>query len=122
MEIYIPVMKKATNLLGTVIVGLRHVQMLLNEGRFEEAILLFETTVQAFLTIEDSLNSLPDEISKNDVKPLTNKVRNGIKLVVAEYETKKYEKVKEILQFTLIPRCNKWQQELEKAFAVYVVS
>jgi RNA binding exosome subunit len=122
MEKYIDVMKQSTELLKTALEGLQHIQTLLSEGKFEDSIFLFENTVQAFSTIENSLKGFPDDILTEDIQTITNNVRNAFEIVVSSYETKNYAKVQEVLQFTLIPRYKNWEHELEKTFNPYLVS
>ncbi len=115
-------MKQSLALLETVIDGLKHNQKLINEGKHDESILLFENTVQAFSTVERSFEGLPENLLTSESKEISIKVKNAIELVVDAYESKAYGKVQEILQFTLIPTYNKWKSGLEDNFQRYLIS
>jgi hypothetical protein len=122
MEKYNDVLKRSIELLETVHEGLLHILKKLNEGHFEDTIYLFEDAVEAFSVIERSLNVIPKDILNEDVTELTMKVKNVIELVVSAYELKDHAKVKEILQFSLIPRCKKWNETLADISARIIVS
>ncbi|WP_047984472.1 hypothetical protein [Ornithinibacillus californiensis] len=122
MEKHLEVMKQSLALLETVIDGLKHNQKLINEGKHDESILLFENTVQAFSTVERSFEGLPENLLTSESKEISIKVKNAIELVVDAYESKAYGKVQEILQFTLIPTYNKWKSGLEDNFQRYLIS
>jgi hypothetical protein len=122
MEKYNDVLKKSTELLETVQEGLLYTLKRLNEGHFEDTIYLFEDAVEAFSVIERSLNVIPKDILNEDVTELTAKVKNAIELIVSAYELKDDAKVKEILQFSLIPRCKKWNEALADTSARFFVS
>jgi hypothetical protein len=122
MEKYNDVLKRATELLETVHEGLLHIFKRLNDGHFEDTIYLFEDAVEAFSVIERSLNVIPKDILNKDLSELTAKVKDAIELIVSAYELKDYAKAKEILQFSLIPRCKKWNEALAGISARFLVS
>ncbi|MEC5422913.1 hypothetical protein QGM71_05285 [Virgibacillus sp. C22-A2] len=122
MEKYIDVMKQLTELLDTTPEGLKHTQLLLNEGKYEETFLLFGDVVQALSAIESTLNGLPEEILSTSIEQLTIIVKSAVELVVRSYEVKNYSKVQEVLQHTLIPGLIRWKVGLEKELEAYLVN
>jgi hypothetical protein len=122
MEQYNDLLKRTTVLLETMQVGLLYTLKRLNEGHFEDTIYLFGDTVQAFSVIEMSLNVIPKDILNKDLSELTVKVKNAIELIVSAYELKDFAKVKEVLQFSLIPRSKKWSEALADISARLLVS
>lgn len=74
-------------LIDTSFEGLDHVRQKLSEGKFEETILLFSDTLQAFANIEMSLKNLPDKIVKGTLEKMTEKVRKGFDITVFAYES-----------------------------------
>ncbi|WP_099159839.1 hypothetical protein [Virgibacillus ndiopensis] len=122
MEKYINVMKHASELQVTVYEGLQHMQTLLNDGKFEDTIPLFNNIVEAFSVVENSVVTLPKEVFSNETQSLTTKVKDALNLVVSSFELKNFGKIQEILQFTLIPSYKKWMEELDEMFQPYLVS
>jgi len=122
MEKYNDVLKRSTELLETVHEGLLHILKRLNDGHFEDTIYLFEDAVEAFSVIERSLNVIPKDLLNEDLGELTVKVKDAIELTVDAYELKDYAKAKEILQFSLIPRCKKWNEALADISVRFFVS
>ncbi|WP_339213811.1 hypothetical protein [Ornithinibacillus sp. FSL M8-0202] len=121
MDKHIDVMKQSLELQDTLMEGLKHIQIQINEGKYEDSILLFEEAVRAYSMIEKSLKGLPEGVLSDENIKLAEKVKVTIELVVSAYESYSYGKVQEILQFTLIPSFKKWKSELEKNFNQYLV-
>ena len=122
MEKYIEVMERLAELTGTIVDGLKHIQKLLGESKFEETMNLLENVVSAFASIEKSIVPVKGKLEKHDIDSKSKNVQEALNLVVSAYELGNYGKAQEILQFTLVPLANKWKEELEKAFYPYIVS
>lgn len=122
MEKHIDVMKQSVELSETILEGLQHIQKLLGEGKFEETMSMFEDIVSAFSTMQQSLTLVTEKLENHQIDSTSNKVQDGLELVVSAYEAKSHGKVQEIIQFTLSPQVKKWKEELEKAFQPYIVS
>ncbi|RSL29968.1 hypothetical protein D7Z54_28535 [Salibacterium salarium] len=123
MEKQLPVMEQTLQLSETMGEGLRHVQQLLHEGKFESALPLLEDVFHAYTNIENALQSLLDRLK--DPAPIQDqaeKMRGSLKVVVAALEKNEYERVKEVLQFTLLPQWKKWDGVLNDTFQGYLVS
>ncbi|SHF90368.1 hypothetical protein [Ornithinibacillus halophilus] len=122
MEKYIDMMHQSKNLQDTVQEGLEHIQFLLKEGKGEATIQLFGDIVQAFITIEKSLQVIPSEVTSTEIHELTSKIKESLELIVSCYEDENYVKIQEVLQFNTIPQFTKRKELLDKAFQPYLVS
>ncbi|MHA6250889.1 hypothetical protein [Oceanobacillus sp. CAU 1775] len=122
MEKQIEIMKQASALLETVEEGLVHAKQLLNEGKYEQATILFSDIVLGFSTIESSLTRLAEEVITVQIEEQSNKVRKALDLVVTEFEDEKYGPVQEIMQFNLIPQFKKWKGLLDEIFGGYILN
>ncbi len=119
MEKYLDIMKSSTDLAETISEGLQHFQKLFGEGRFEQSLFLFEDILEAYSAIERSVNSIIEAKNPENLKASLKSVNHALSIVVDTYEDKKYMKVQEVLQFTLIPQFNRLKAE---AFSPYLLS
>lgn len=122
MEKHLVVMKQSRGLQDTAYEGLQHMQLLFKEGEFEETISLFTNIIQATLSIEESLTTLPKEVLSEDIADGTEKIKRGMDIIVELYENKDYGKILEVLQLTLIPSYKRWNEATEIAFQRYLLS
>lgn len=122
MEKHIEVMKKSLDLSETILEGLQHIQKLLNAGKSEQSIFMFEDTLQAYATIGKTIGVAVKEIKNDSIPAKQAEFSKAVDLGVTAYENKNYSKVLEILQFTLIPRFKRLKKELEEAFNPYILS
>lgn len=109
--------KKTLDLLTTIDEALRHIRELLNEGNFKGSIPLFEDVVHGFSVIEGSIDQLEWGTVSEAASGLRERILNGLDLTVDAYEEDLEGKVREILQFTLIPLFAEWQKQLDLDFA-----
>ena len=122
VERYVDVMKQEVELVKTMQEGIGHIQTQLNEGQFEQSIVLFQDLMTAYAALQRSVTPVLAELKEDEVTPQFEKLRQALELVVSGYEEKKYERVKEVIQFTLLPSLQKMEQSLSEAFAPYIVS
>lgn len=122
MEKHIEVMKKSLQLSGTMLAALQHIQKLLNEGKSEQAIFLFEDVLQGYATVERTISPVVKDLNNESIALKQVDFGQATELVVTAFEEKNYAKVQEVLQFTLIPGFKKLVGELEQAFNPYIVS
>ncbi|WP_066290399.1 hypothetical protein [Bacillus sp. FJAT-29937] len=122
MEKYIEVMKKSLELSETILEGLRYIQKLLSEGKSEQSVFMFEEVLQAYATIERNIEPVVNELNNESISAKQAEFSHTANLVVTAYEEKNYAKVKEIIQFTLVPRYKRLKEELELAFNPFIVS
>lgn len=122
MEKHIEVMKQSLELSETLLEGLQHIQKLLNEGKSEQTIFLFEDTLVAYETIARTVESVVNELNNESIPAQQAVFSQAADLVVTAYEERNYAKVQEVLQFTLVPRFKKLKEQLEEVFKPYVIS
>ncbi|TWI59958.1 hypothetical protein [Halalkalibacter nanhaiisediminis] len=122
MERYVDVMKQAVELVKTMQEGIAHIQTQLNEGQFEQSIVLFQDVMTAYAALQRSVTPVLTELKEDEVTPQFEKLAQPLELVVSGYEQKEYGRVKEVIQFTLLPYLQKMEQSLSEAFAPYIVS
>lgn len=115
-------MKKSLELTETILEGLQNIQRLLNEGKHEQSVFMFEDVLQAFATIGGTIAPALKELNNESISLQQAEFSQAADLVVTGYEEKNYTKVQEILQFTIIPRFKKLKEELEQTFNPYLVS
>ena len=122
MEKHIEVMKKSLELSETILEGLQHIQKLLNEGKNEQSVFMFEDALEAYTAISTTIEPVINELNNESISAQQAAFSQAADLVVTAYEEKNYAKVQEILQFTLVPRFKKLKEQLEEAFKPYVIS
>jgi hypothetical protein len=122
MEKYIEQMRRLVDLAETGLEGLEHIQKKLSEGLDQSTIMLITDVITAFNTIEQSVDKIPSEsITLNSVGEITNQLRRAFDYLVTALEEGSEVKVREILQFTLLPVYKNWKKELEGAFNPYLL-
>lgn len=109
--------KQTLDLLTTIDQALKHVQQLLNEDKFTSSIPLFEDVVHGFSIIEGSIDQLEWGTISEMASALRERILKGLDLTVDAYEERLDGKVREILQFTLIPLFAEWRKQLDLDFA-----
>ncbi len=119
VEKYVDVMKQSVELSDTLLEGLQHIQKLLGEGNAEQTIYMFEDVLLAYSTIEGSIEPIKEELKNEELTTSAIKLKQTLELVVSNYEAKDYNKVQEVIQFTLVPQVKKWKQQLQGAFQPY---
>lgn len=122
MEKYIDVMKQSVELSGTMIEGIEHIQMLLEEGKYEDSMYLFENVVAGFLSIEHSVTPIIETLENNGIEARSKQIKESLELVVSAYEVRNYDKAQEVIRNTLTSHCKEFRQELEAVFSPFLVS
>ncbi|MFB4165226.1 hypothetical protein ACE1TI_15790 [Alteribacillus sp. JSM 102045] len=122
MEKQLPVIQKVLELSETMGEGLQHIQYLLNEGKIESALPLFEDVIYAFSVSEQSLQPVIESQHFDTIQAQHHTFRESLQYIVTILEKGEFEKGKEVLQFTLLPRWKKWSSTLETSFRAYLVS
>ncbi|UII55611.1 hypothetical protein LS684_18595 [Cytobacillus spongiae] len=122
MEKHIEVMKMSLELSETIVEGLQHIQKLLNEGKHEQTVFLFEDVLTAYESIGRTTKQVVKDLNQELILARQTEFGKSAELVVTAFEEKNYAKVQEILQFNFVPKFKKLKEELEKAFNPYLVS
>ncbi|WP_100405451.1 hypothetical protein [Bacillus solitudinis] len=122
MERYVEVMKQSTELMATIEEGIDHIRFQLNEGKYEQSILLFEDVLVAYVSVEKSLSPLVTSVETESISSSMQTLKENFEQIVVSFEQKQYGKVKEIIQFTVLPMVQKVRKQLEQAFNQYLIS
>ncbi|WP_368503266.1 hypothetical protein AB3N04_13520 [Alkalihalophilus sp. As8PL] len=122
MQKYRDIMVQVIDLTSTMIEGAAHMQVLLNEGKFEQSIILFEDVMKAYSAVERSVAPVLVELEEEEVQGQLVRVRESLELVVSAFERKNFAHSKELLQFGLIPALKKAETQFIQAFSTYLVS
>ncbi|WP_188206706.1 hypothetical protein [Alkalibacillus aidingensis] len=109
------ILKQSIDLSQTMLQGLEHIQALLNDGKFEETMYLFEDVVRAHLSVSKSLIN-KKEIDVSKINEKSQNIQDSFDKVVKAYETNDKGSVQQILQFTLIPKVKEWHEELDEVY------
>lgn len=115
-------MEQSVELVNTMVEGTGHLQLLLNEGRFEQGIMLFEDIMKAYAAIERSIAPVIEEVEGEETSSQLGKVRESLELVLTHFEKKEFGRAKEVVQFNMLPQLKKVEVECSKAFSKYLVS
>jgi hypothetical protein len=122
MEKYLDVMKRIVELAETCLEGMEHIKLQLNEGRFEDSIRLMTDVVDAYHSMEKSLQDFLSQLPPNRIEELSNTLRSAFEYMVSAYEEGKGAMALEIIQFNLLPSYKRWKGELERILNPYLVS
>jgi hypothetical protein len=122
MEKYIDTMRQVSDLSQTALEGLEYVKQMLNEGKIETALSVSQDFTLAFYQMEKSCDLMKAENHAEDLRNQTIALRESINLLVSSFEVANYSKVKEVIQFNLLPSYRKWQNLLQESFRHYIVS
>jgi len=113
----------ATNLIElshTGLEGLEYVRKRSSAGFFENTVSVFTQVVEAFSEIEKTLLTHLTLSEDDMLFQATESLRDALDWMTAAYEGDKGAKPMEIMQFTLVPRYEKWQRELYKTLELYL--
>lgn len=116
------VIRISLDLSETIFEGLEHIQKILGEGKFEQTIFLFEDVLEAFSSIERSIEPIIKKVDREALDEQLVSVKNALEIVVSTYEEKNYAKVQEVMQFTLRPQFKKFKAKIEEVFNPYLLS
>lgn len=122
MDNHIEIMQKVTELSKTGLEALEHIQKRTMEGHFEETAPMFKDVFNSFTEIEKAIQPILPAIENNELNALTASLLEGFKLMLGAYKKEENMRPLEVMQFTLLPRYKKWQEELEESFSKYTAS
>ncbi|MFB1082279.1 hypothetical protein [Jeotgalibacillus sp. JSM ZJ347] len=100
----------------TVVEALDHTQRLINEGQFEQSVYMFEEAMKGYAQIELAIKpSAPAELIVHFDQIV--KVANQ---VVAAFSDQAFEKVKEIMQLSMIPAFKRLDAGISEVYQEYL--
>ena len=122
MEKHVDVMKRSLELGKTVMEGFQHTQRLIRDGQFEQAIMMFEESLNGYAQLEESVRPVMVGLQDNEIEDQLEKVQQVAHLIVDAFRNGDFSKVNEVLQFTMIPRFKSFMRSIEQTFSKYVLS
>lgn len=122
MEKYLEVMRQSIELSNTIIVGYEQIQRFIEEGQFEEAILLYSDTINGIYSIENAVKPVLQELKIKEVPVLITAVVDSLDFIAYAFEERDYHKAQKALYVKLVPQYKQLKEKLEKAFNPYLVS
>lgn len=117
---YIDVIKQSLALSDTGLESLEHIKLQYKEGKFAETFYLFNDVVNAFSTIERSVQDLLPLLPENQIQVLMDRLRSALEHVVAAYEQERLSQAREVMQFNLMPTYKEWRLELHRVLDQYI--
>lgn len=122
MEKYFDIMKRTLDLAETGLEGLQFVKTKMEDGYYENTVVVLKDTVEAFAQMEQSLSLFIDDLPANKIQSNTNKLRTLLEKVVLAYEQENYPEALQLMDTKLIKEYKKWQKELTKHLQPYVLN
>ncbi len=122
MEKRIDRMRKIIELVETCLEGLEHAKSKMNEGDFENGVIMLHNVVDGYYQAELLLQPLYKDLPSNQLEPLDQALRNSLELVTSAYEQGERVKAMELMQFSVVPNFKKWQAELNRCLLPHIVS
>lgn len=122
MSKHIEMIQKILNLSETGMEALNHIKSQLHQNQFEDTFSLMSDVVHAFSAIEESLNAInSEEVNLEEALLKSDKLKQSLEITVTAFENHNSEKVKEILQFNLMPAYQHWRNELETVLRPHIL-
>ncbi|TFD95800.1 hypothetical protein [Jeotgalibacillus sp. R-1-5s-1] len=116
MEKYSDVIKQAVNLSDTILEAILHTRKLIDECKNEQAIFMFEESMKGYAQLNTSIKPIALEIENNDLCTVLDNITDSAYNVVEFFGFKDFQKVIEILQFSLIPQFSQFQRIMTSSF------
>lgn len=122
MEQYIPVMKRALIMAEDCLATLEQILVRMAEISGDELIGLFGDLKELFSAIEHSIQYFIDDLPSNQIEEKMLQMQMVLERIIWTHNQHEYHKICETVRMYLLPVCDKWNQELRKAFSAYIVS
>ncbi len=114
-------MRRIIELLETCLEGLEYAKTKMNEGDFENGIIMLHNMVDGYYQAELFLQPLMKDFPANQIERLDKALRNSFELVASAYEHGDSARAMELMQFGVVPNFKKWQAELNQCFAAHSI-
>lgn len=103
------------------LLGIEHLNKQLNEGFWEDSILLFKDVIGAFYQMEKATRPIIDMLELYELEAMTDLVRDSLDHVVGFYEKNEDGKAYNMIEMQLIPHYLNWKKEVERSFTPFTV-
>lgn len=122
MKKYLDVIRRTLELADTCLQGLEHAKTCINEGRFEDGIIMLHDAVFGYYQMEKALVPVLANLPGTKMCPLSEALNNALNTVVSVQERGERAKALELMQFSVVPAYKKWHAELNRCLRPYVAS
>lgn len=116
------VVQNILELLSTMQEAFCYTREKLEDMEIEATMGVLHDTIEAFLTIENSLIFMSPDLAAGRIKKATENLKNAFDYLVRNYEENQGNGALEILNASLEPAFNSWKEVLEEELRPYVVS
>ncbi len=122
MEKYLDIIRRTRELADTCLLGLEHAKTCINEGCFEDGIIMLHDVVYGYYQMEKALVPVLANLPDTKVRPLSEALGNALDILVSVQERGENAKALELIQFSVVPAYKKWRAELNRCLRPYVAS
>jgi hypothetical protein len=122
VEKYLDIIRRTLELADTCLQGLEHAKACLNEGRFEDGIIMLHDTVYGYYQMEKALVPVLANLLDTKMRPFGEALSNALDIMVSVQERGERAKALELMQFSVVPAYKKWHAELNRCLRPYVAS
>lgn len=116
------VVQNILELLSTMQEAFSYTREKMEALEIEATIGVLHDTIEAFLTIENSILFMSPDLAGGSIKPATDNLKNAFEIIVKNYEQSQGNKALEIMEVSLVPAFLGWKEAVEKELRPYVVS
>ncbi|WP_168123935.1 hypothetical protein [Paenibacillus sp. HB172176] len=119
---HITVMKRTLALSYTCLEAINHLKTALEAEISEGAILLFGDLIEAFIQIEDSLQSFDNQLPLIELQEPSGAVRTALEQSAAAFESNDNERTLTSIHNSLQPAFESWKSELERILSPFLAA
>lgn len=105
------------NLSSTVLEGLNHIKLRMEEGQLKETLFLFEDVLEALISIENSVQPLME--NEKDLAQAMAAIKQSLEMLARSYEEDNLVNAQTELGDNLLPALEKLRSELEASLQKY---
>lgn len=111
---------RSTELTETILEGLTYIRTLLNQGKFEQSIYMFEDVCEAFYVIEKSVMEILQTLNDEDAKSRLESIKSVLRRTISAYEENNIIYLEEVLLHELSTTFESFYEKLKNISKVYV--
>ncbi len=105
------------SLSSTVLEGLNHIKLRMEEGQLKETLFLFEDVLEALISIENSVQPLMEK--EKELGKAVAVIKQSLEMLARAYEEDNLAKAQNALNENLLPALDKLRAELDASLQKY---
>lgn len=102
---------------STILEGLKHIKLRMEEGQLKETLFLFEDVLEALISIENSVQPLMEK--EKELEKAVAVIKQSLEMLARAYEEDNLIKAQTELGDNLIPALDKLRVELDASLQKY---